>query len=272
MNRSRIWILIIVLLALASAACVCTGSTDFMSLVEELAPTEDYGIEVEIPTIEVPTLDLNLEEDPVEPTPPPPPPPADDEPGNTAVGEVGLPYSTSFDSVEAIWEEGSFDTGDVGFTGTGAYFVTASENGLMMWGVGNVYHTDALISATARQVSAPANDNNGYGVMCRVQPNSDGYLFRISGDGFYSIFVVVDGEFTPLVDWTTSGVINQGNTTNIMQAGCVGNTLTLRVNGVEVTSAVDSTYFDGYVAVGATTYEDNSFTEVHFEELSVTAP
>lgn len=269
MNRHRIVIFIIVVLALASAACMCTGSSDIVELIEEFDSNPDIEVTVEIPDIEIPTLDLGLEEDPVEPTQPPP---ADDDRGSTATGEVGLPYSTSFDSIETIWEEGSYDTGDVGYTGTGAYFVTASDTGSLIWGVGNVYHTDAIITVTTNQISAPGNDNNGYGVMCRVQSDSDGYLFRISGDGYYSIFMVVDGEFIALIDWTTSGVINQGNATNTVEASCIGSDLRLRVNGVELGSTVDSTYFDGYIALGATTYEDNSFTEVHFEDLSVVSP
>jgi hypothetical protein len=81
----------------------------------------------------------------------------------------------------------------------------------------------------------------------------------------------VEKKFEPLVDWTKSNAVKQGNATNRIKAVCNGSTLELIVNGQRLTSAEDSTYTKGDIALTATTYEDAA-TEVHFDNLTVRNP
>jgi predicted Ser/Thr protein kinase len=179
-------------------------------------------------------------------------------------------FEDSFDSSASGWEVGEYDTGDVGYT-DGAYFVTSTDNGSVMWGVANRSFDDLAIEVDAIQISAGPDDDNAYGVVCREQGDGDGYYLRISGDGYYSIHKAVGGEFEALVDWKTSSAIRQGNATNHIQAVCDGSTLTLFVNGQRLTSTEDSTFTQGDIALTATTFEDE-MTEVHFDNLAVGNP
>jgi hypothetical protein len=141
-----------------------------------------------------------------------------------------------------------------------------------MWGLANRSFSDLVIEVDATQVSAPANNNNAYGVMCRVQPSgNDGYLLRISGDGFYAVHKIADGNFEELVEWTRSEAIWQGNATNHLRAVCDGADLALFVNGELVAQASDATFLEGDIALTATTFEEE-LTEVHFDNLVVSAP
>ncbi len=191
--------------------------------------------------------------------PPPPPPP----PSNVL-------FEDNFNDPNSGWEEGDYQGGSVGY-GNGYYFVTSIEAGSMMWGLAFQSFDDLVISVDATQVSAPANDNNAYGVMCRVQSDDDGYILRISGDGYYAIHRVVDGEFQPLVDWTTTDVVNLGNATNHIRAICDGPNLILFANGQRLAEVQDSLYTSGDIALTATTFEDEG-TEVHFDDLVVSKP
>ncbi|HIE39242.1 MAG TPA: hypothetical protein EYH30_04900 [Anaerolineales bacterium] len=168
------------------------------------------------------------------------------------------------------WEIGDYSGGSVGYA-EGAYFVTATEAGSLMWGLAYRDFSDLVIEVDAIQVSAPPNDNNSYGVMCRVQADDDGYLLRISGDGYYAIHRIVGGEFEPLVDWTTSDAIRQGNATNHLRVVCDGTHLALVVNGRLLAEVEDATYTSGDIALTATTFEEEP-TEVRFDNLVVTAP
>ena len=93
----------------------------------------------------------------------------------------------------------------------------------------------------------------------------------ISGDGYYSIQIVVEGDWNPLVEWTTSGVIRQGDATNHIRAVCDGTHLALIVNGELLAEVEDTTYTEGDIALTATTLEDEP-TEVHFDNLVVYTP
>jgi len=177
-----------------------------------------------------------------------------------------------FSDPNSGWETGDYDGGSLRYAG-GAYAVVSTQEGRMMWGVANRNFADLVIDVDATQIVAPSNDNNGYGVFCRVQPGStgDGYALLISGDGYYTIQRITNGDYEPLVDWTTSGAIRQGNATNHIRAVCNGTYLALSVNGVLLAEANDATYASGDIALVAGTLETEP-TEIHFDNLVVTVP
>ncbi len=179
-------------------------------------------------------------------------------------------FQDNFDDPNSGWEVGNYDTGSVGYA-QGTYSVVSYGDSNMMWGLAYRNFTDVVIEVDATQVSAPSNNNNAYGVMCRVQEDDDGYVLRISGDGYYAIHRTADGHFEPLVDWTSSSVIRQGNATNHIRVVCDGSYLALYANGELLAEAQDTTYAQGDIALTATSFEADS-SEVHFDNLVVTAP
>lgn len=179
-------------------------------------------------------------------------------------------FSDDFADESTGWEQGEYETGTVGYE-SGAYSVVSFGDGDTMWGVSNRTFADVVIEVEAEQVRAPTNDNNDYGVMCRVQENNDGYFLLISGDGFYAILLRADGQFTQLVDWTLTDRFNLGNATNRITAECNGSSLSLTVNGNLLAATEDSTFSTGDIALTATSYEAQE-TEVQFDNLRVTKP
>jgi hypothetical protein len=180
-------------------------------------------------------------------------------------------FEDDFSDPGSGWEVGDYDEGSVGYV-DGAYFVRTLVGDNLMWGVANRSFDNLVLEVDATQISAPANNNNGYGVMCRVQPNGkDGYLLRISGDGYCAIHKVAGDNFEELLEWTESAVILQGNASNHLVAICDGTELALRVNGELVAMASDSTFQEGDIALTATSFEEEP-TEVRFDNVSVRRP
>ncbi|MBN1177839.1 MAG: hypothetical protein JXD18_01400, partial [Anaerolineae bacterium] len=191
--------------------------------------------------------------------------PAPLQPTPIAGGNVLL--EDSFDDPNSGWEEKEFDNGTVGY-GDGYYYILSAGESLMNWGTAGQDFGDVIIDVDTIQVSAPTNNNNGYGVMCRVQENGDGYLLRISGDGYYSIYRILEGAFEALVSWTSSSVVRQGNATNHIRAVCEGDQLTLIVNGEQLAQTTDASFASGDVGMSATTYEVEA-TEIRFDDVRV---
>ena len=190
-------------------------------------------------------------------------------PSNESSGETL--FSDSFADEASGWEIGDYPGGRVGYW-NGTYYVTSLGDGSTMWGVANRGFDDVAIKVRSQQVSAPSNDNNDYGVMCRASQDGEGYFFLISGDGYFAILSGdASEEFDHLIDWTSSNVINQGNSANEIQATCDGDNLSLRVNGELLGSVKDSRYKSGDIALTATSYESTS-TEIHFDDLEVVRP
>jgi len=184
--------------------------------------------------------------------------------------EGGFLCREDFSDPGSGWEVADEAYGSVGYR-DGRYFVISLEDGTTTKGVANRSFDNLVIEVDAMQISAPPNDNNDYGVVCRVQPNGDAYYLLISGDGFYNIMKSENGDFEGLVGWTRSDAIQQGNATNQIRAVCDGSDLALFVNGQLLASASDSAFSEGDIALTATTYEEEP-TEVHFDNLRVYVP
>jgi|GEM_PF-621768 tRNA A-37 threonylcarbamoyl transferase component Bud32 len=207
---------------------------------------------------------------PVLPTPQPTMPPATPivPPPPAAAGDVLL--IDGFGDPTSGWDATEYEDGSVGYR-DGTYFVATLTEDRMVWGGARQNFADVVVDVDTTQVSAPTNNNNAYGVACRLQPDYDGYLLRISGDGFYAIHRITDGQFQPLVQWTASDVIHRGNSSNHIRAVCHGPQLVLIVNGQVLAQAEDTAYTSGDIALTATSFEAQP-TEVRFDNLVATAP
>ena len=96
---------------------------------------------------------------------------------NKASGDIL--FSDSFADETSGWEIGDYSGGRVGYW-NGEYFVTSLGDGQTMWGLANRGFDDVAIKVRSQQVSAPSNNNNDYGVICRANADGAGYFFLIS--------------------------------------------------------------------------------------------
>ncbi len=175
-----------------------------------------------------------------------------------------------FSNPASGWEIGDYVEGYVGY-GDGVYVVISDGDGNSMWGLANRTFDNVQIEVDASQISAPANNNNAYGIGCRIQSNDDGYYMFISGDGYYAITKVVNSEYTNLVDWTRSTAIHEGNATNHIKIVCNGNELILYANDRRLSSITDTDYTSGDITLVVTSFEADP-SEIHFDNLIVSAP
>jgi hypothetical protein len=179
-------------------------------------------------------------------------------------------YQDDFEDSGSGWTPGDFDNGTADYS-SGTYSVSSDGDGYPMYGVANQTFGDVDIEVDSLQVAAPPDDNNDYGIGCRIQDNGDGYYLLISGDGYASIQLAVDGSFSNLVDWEESSAVHTGNASNHLRAVCSGSRLDLYINGQHALSQFDDTFGSGDVALTATSYESGP-TEIHFDNLVVHQP
>lgn len=158
----------------------------------------------------------------------------------------------------------------------GVLRVGTTTTGAVAWTNPQVSVADAEISVQARQIS-DSNDN-GYGLICRYTDEENFYVFLISGDGFYAIGKYTSAESDIIyltgsapIHYTASDAINQGISTNLIRANCVGNQLSLTVNGQPLTTVTDTSHTEGDVGVITALFEPGS-TLIEFDNFSVSAP
>lgn len=156
----------------------------------------------------------------------------------------------------------------------GVLQISTSQPGQIWWTNPGREFDDAIITVQARQVSGP--NDNAYGVICRYQNEQNFYVFLISGDGYYAIGKYQSGndQITYLTEngqYQYSDVINQGVATNRIRASCVGNELSLTVNGLPLFTTTDPTFVSGDVGLGVSTLEPGTAV-VQFDDITVLAP
>ena len=185
--------------------------------------------------------------------------------------EVNNP--TVLDS-ESFQEIGDWKTGGSGAQGAIAdetYILTAGQqDGLAYATAGkNLDNFVLTVEATLLQpdTSAPA----GFGLMCRVQSNGDGYLFMIREDGYYAVFRNDHNERIPLVDWQASADVLSDTQLNVIEASCDGENLALRINGITVEKLTDANYSSGDIGMAVLPGKKGN-TQVQFDNLVVTEP
>lgn len=152
--------------------------------------------------------------------------------------------------------------------------INVGQPGQIWWTNPGRDFDDVVITAEARQVDGP--NNNAYGLICRYQNEDNFYVFLISGDGYYSIgkyqsssdtvvYLTPDGQYQP------SDAINVGVASNEMRVSCIGNELSMEVNGIPLISVTDPTFVTGDIGLAASTLQPGA-TIIEFDNVTVTPP
>jgi len=123
-------------------------------------------------------------------------------------------------------------------------------------------------------IKVAGSDDNDFGILCRYQDNNNYYQFLISSDGYVGILKVMNGSMQNIAaeNLVENSTVNIGNAQNHIRADCIGETLTMYVNGQQVSTAQDIAFTgSGKVGVFAGTY-DVPGTDIRFDNFIVTTP
>lgn len=197
----------------------------------------------------------------------------------TACQSVGLDYFGSsgealftddFSQPYSGWRRASDGHGSANYV-DGYYQVAVNTAKYQVWSSPNLVFTDAIIEVDA--IKAVGNDDNLFGITCRMQSNQEFYAFLISADGYYGIYKHLDDKFQLLGQnaMSPSEAIQQGNQTNHLRVDCIGNTYSLFVNGVKVAETQDDQFTSGDVGLIAGALSDPG-VDIHFDNFTVFKP
>ena len=201
---------------------------------------------------------------------------------SSLIGGKSLPgnvlFKDDFSDTSGGWDTVNNSDGTTDYL-DGAYHIKVdtvgtSGNGLDLWAnPGQNFDGDVRVEVDATKLGGP--DDNDLGVICRYDKNSDNfnfYYFLISSDGYVGIAKMVDSTSSLISGdkMETSDTVKIGGLNHI-RADCIGNKLTLYVNGKKAASATDSTFTAGDVGLLAGTYKTPG-TDIKFDNFVVTKP
>lgn len=196
------------------------------------------------------------------------------ETGPDLCDDLGFLFADGFDGDQDCgWVEYNRG-GAVASIEDGVMKISTSSPGEIWWTNPVRSYDDVIIAVDATQVGGPSD--NAYGVICRYQDEENFYLFLISGDGYYAIgkyqsdedrvvYLTEDGQYI------SSEHINQGQAKNHIEASCIGNELSLTVNGIPMITVMDSQFPSGDIGLAASALQQGT-VEIAFDDLKVSVP
>lgn len=169
------------------------------------------------------------------------------------------------------WFEGEQDD-EYGLTKSefvdGRYRISQeAKQGVFAWnGQDGRNFKDFMLSVEATPVEYTANF--AYGVTVRENSKGDLYVFEIDTDGYYSVSVKVNNEWTTLVDWTKLKAIKSEGT-NRLSVQAFGSTFMFLVNDQFATTIEDNTLTNGEIGLAIDLYNEGDKASVDFDNLQV---
>ena len=189
-------------------------------------------------------------------------------PSEGTQSDVTTVLQDDFSTVDTRWNLESSDTVTRNIT-DGEFLLQIDDTNTDAWSTYPLSLEDVSITVDAHKTAGP--DVNNYGVMCRYQDPDNYYFLQLGSDGTYAISRYLNGEFTPLVDWTASDAVRTGDGLNHIRAECRGNLLSLYANDELLATVEDSALGVGKIALAAGTYDDAG-VQVRFDNLEVRTP
>jgi hypothetical protein len=153
----------------------------------------------------------------------------------------------------------------------GSYFIEVFSPNTMVWSLPDLSYMDVILRVQVWRAGGP--DDNLFGLVCRYLDADNFIFFALSSDGFIGIGQYVEGSRTLLTDESLLPFegIRGGDNINLLEAKCVGNDLTLSVNGQTAAQARVTSSVSGDVGLLAGTY-DEAGVVIRFDNFSMLQP
>jgi hypothetical protein len=190
-------------------------------------------------------------------------------PAQPAAPSGSVLYQDDFSSSATGWDRLTSAEGVMDYDG-GGYRILVNALQVSFWSTPHKNLSDVRMEVDMGKLAGP--DENRIGLICRYT-GSDYYFFMITSDGYYAIGKFIGGQMTQLgqSEMQYSENIRKGVTVNHLRGDCVGNTLTLYVNGFQIAQAQDSTLTAGDVGLMAGTFAQPG-VDIIFDNFVVLQP
>ena len=179
-------------------------------------------------------------------------------------------YQDYFSNTKSGWEEYTSPAGTAGYTND-AYHIVINQANVNLWTHPGLEYTSTREEVSVMPVSGP--QSNRMGLICRLKDNKNFYFFVISGDGYYGIGKVKNGQAGLLSGsaMKPNSAILTGAQDNRLRADCSGSQLTFYVNNVKLASATDAEYSSGDIGLLAGSF-DQTGSDIYFDNFIVYKP
>ena len=187
---------------------------------------------------------------------------------STGPALTALPHADDFANPQSGWTVTSDLSGDTKYENGKLRILVKNEN-LTIWSTAGKSFKDAVYEVDAQPIGGP--QDNGFGVMFRVQDRKNFYHFEISSDGYWQAGVTKDGKWSNWAEWLQHPAIKTGGESNRIKIVMKGEKIDYYVNDQLIQSRTEKDFLSGDIGVFALTVIDEPGTDVAFDNVNVTA-
>ena len=178
---------------------------------------------------------------------------------------VPEPWEEPFDEMGS-WQLSSDAAAEVAIA-EGQLQIHVLQPGQIAWATAGRTFKDFHLRVEATQLAGPVD--NEYGVLVRLEDDTQFYAFSISGDGYVRVARYADGIWMVLgSDWTPQAAVHQGAATNVLEVEAHGTQFIFLVNGEQVAQVTDETLPDGDIGLYAGAF-DEAGVQIAFDNLLI---
>lgn len=193
---------------------------------------------------------------------------------STTASDPNVLFEDDFSRTDSGWDRVKNETGETDYNNDAYRMVVKTPKSDIWANPGKSFDGDVRVEVDVTKVAGELDDD--FGLICRYSgdpatPNF--YYFQASSDGFVVIGKknAERSSYLSSEEMEPNDAVKQGLTTNHLRADCIGNTLTLYVNGQQVASATDDELVSGDVGLMAGTF-DIPLAEFSFDNFVVRKP
>lgn len=179
-------------------------------------------------------------------------------------------FQDDFSDASSGWNRVTAASGETDYQ-DGVYRIFVNAPNVDVWSKPGLNFGDVRVEVDAFKVGG--DRDNRFGVICRAIDNDSFYTFIVSSDGYYGIGMIHDDQYQLLGmnALQPTDAIHLGSALNHIRADCIGDTLTLYINGVQAAQVHDASFPTGDVGLIAGTY-DAPGTDIRFDNFVVYQP
>ena len=185
-----------------------------------------------------------------------------------------LLLSADWNAADPNWPDYSYDTGGKYIESGGYYLMYVYPPGYQLLSYPeNFLDFVSDITIEADVILAEGDNQTKAGFICRNDLETDSYYQgKISFDGEYTISKNVEGDYSVLTSAYNTSVINTENKTNHIEFQCIGNSIKLIVNGIQLATIEDQDNQTGYFGLYMASPSEIGDSYVFFDNLVVGSP
>jgi len=194
-------------------------------------------------------------------------------PGQAEATPISLPgsilFQDDFSKPSSGWDRLQAAEGIMDYDG-GGYRMLVNAGDTNFWATPKLELADVRLEVDAGKLGGP--DENRIGLICRLSAGNY-YFFLMTSDGYHGIGIFNLGQAVLLgqTELQYSDKILKGMAVNHLRADCLGDRLSMFVNGFEVLSVQDGALHSGDIGLLAGTFAQSG-VDVIFDNFVVLQP